>query len=69
MVLTANGKVAETMDVRDRIAKKGSGRRIPIHKDLRSELALLLRRGICDGPIMALQGLRLPKIGPELQPV
>ena len=52
MVLTASGKVAETMDVRDRIAKKGSGRRIPIHKDLRTELALLLRRGNCDGPII-----------------
>jgi len=52
MVLNANGQVAETMDVRNCIAKKGSGRRIPIHKDLHHELAILLRRGNCQGPII-----------------
>jgi len=52
MVLDASGQVAETMDVRNCIAKKGRGRRIPIHNDLHHELAILLRRGDCEGPII-----------------
>lgn len=38
MVLDAQGRVARTLDVRDRIAKKGSGRRVPVHPELRAAL-------------------------------
>ena len=38
MVLTARGTVADLLCVPDAIAKKGGGRRIPLHPDLRSAL-------------------------------
>jgi integrase len=38
MVLDANGGVATCLDIRDGIAKRGSGRRIPIHPQLRRAL-------------------------------
>ena len=34
-VLDANGRIGELIEVRDVIAKKGAGRTIPIHPDLR----------------------------------
>ena len=43
MVLDARGRVADTIAVRDAIAKKGAGRRIPMHPDLRKALAKLQR--------------------------
>jgi integrase/recombinase XerC len=52
MVLAANGRVAETIEVSDRIAKKGSGRRIPMHPHLRSALRTLLNRGDSTGPLI-----------------
>ena len=39
MVLDANGQVAPVLDVRGCIAKRGSGRRIPMHPKLRKALA------------------------------
>ena len=39
MVLDANGYVAPVIDVRSSIAKRGSGRRIPMHPKLRKALA------------------------------
>jgi integrase len=44
MVLDATGKVGQTIGLEDRIAKKGSGRRIPIHPELRGALVTLLRQ-------------------------
>lgn len=44
MVLDARGRVADTLLVSDRIAKRGSGRRVPIHHELRDALDDLLRR-------------------------
>jgi len=38
MVLDANGQVAATLDVRGSIAKRGSGRRVPLHPELRKAL-------------------------------
>jgi integrase/recombinase XerD len=52
MVLDANGRIGDAIEVRDGIAKKGSGRTIPIHADLRAALAKLLRNGSCDGPVI-----------------
>src|ERR1035437_4087708 len=44
MVLDATGKVGQSIALEDRIAKKKSGRRIPLHPELRSALVSLLRR-------------------------
>lgn len=55
MVLDANGQVGATIDVRGSIAKRGSGRRVPMHPDLRRALAIWLARqtrtrvGACPG--------------------
>ena len=38
MVLDADGKIAATLDVRGSIAKRGSGRRVPMHPQLRKAL-------------------------------
>jgi len=52
MVLDANGRIGELIEVRDGIAKKGSGRTIPMHPDLRAALARLLRDAACEGPVI-----------------
>jgi integrase/recombinase XerD len=44
MVLDARGRVGDSIAIHDAIAKKGSGRRVPIHEDLRKALAALLRQ-------------------------
>ena len=44
MVLDATGKVGQSIELEDRIAKKKSGRRIPMHPDVRSALVALQRR-------------------------
>jgi integrase len=51
MVLDAKGRVAETIAVRDAISKKGSGRRVPIHPDLRRALRRLQPDFSC-GPVI-----------------
>jgi integrase len=45
MVLDARGRVSGTINVRDVIAKKRGGRRIPTHPDLRRALERLARHG------------------------
>lgn len=52
MVLTARGAVSNTVDVPDDIAKMGSGRRVPMHRDLRRALVALLRREHAVGPVI-----------------
>jgi integrase/recombinase XerD len=44
MVLEASGRVSSSIEIDDRIAKKGSGRRVPMHPDLQDALTALLRR-------------------------
>jgi integrase/recombinase XerD len=44
MLLDSAGRVAHSIELEDRIAKKKSGRRIPIHPELRAALNALLRR-------------------------
>jgi integrase/recombinase XerD len=55
MVLDPVGNVADTIAIEDRIAKKRSGRRIPIHAELRSALVNL--RAMCNGqgPVISSQ--------------
>ncbi len=43
MVLDSKGRVGEVMELPARAAKKGSGRRVPIHPDLIKALQALLR--------------------------
>jgi integrase len=38
MVMTDNGDISDTIDIRSAIAKKGSGRRIPMHPTLKQAL-------------------------------
>ena len=38
MVLDANGRIASMIEVRDAIAKRGSGRRVPMHPELKKAL-------------------------------
>lgn len=42
MVLDARGRIADYISIHDSIAKKGGGRKIPIHDDLRRALKALL---------------------------
>src|SRR2546422_1697624 len=44
MVLTADGDVASRIELWNAAAKKGSGRLIPVHPDLRNALHMLLER-------------------------
>lgn len=41
MITDANHRVASTIELHDRIAKKGSGRRIPVHLELKKALSNL----------------------------
>ena len=43
MVSRPDGRMAETIELRDRIAKKGSGRIIPMHRELRLALVAWAR--------------------------
>jgi integrase len=52
MVLDDRGKVADAIAIRDAIAKKGSGRRIPMHADLRRALQMLLQVSEAAGPVI-----------------
>src|SRR5437870_9596816 len=47
MVVGPNGEISTAIELRDRAAKKRSGRLIPLHKDLRDALASW--RGITHG--------------------
>src|SRR5579871_2214389 len=52
MVLNAECEVGHVLEVHDSIAKKGSGRRIPIHTDLHDALSALLRPAEPFGPVI-----------------
>ena len=52
MVLDPGGRVAHALAVPDRIAKKGGGRRVPLHPELRRALIDLWRRADRTGPVI-----------------
>jgi integrase len=52
MVLDPRGKIADVLEIHDAIAKKRSGRRIPMHPDLRRALQSLKRMSEPSGPII-----------------
>lgn len=52
MVLDGTGAVAPTIELRDQIAKNGSGRRIPLHPELRDALIALRRHSDSSGLVI-----------------
>lgn len=52
MVLDANGRVGSSIALPDRVAKMGSGRRIPMHPDLRKALIQLAGPTSRTGPVV-----------------
>src|SRR5579863_9744379 len=52
MVLDANGRIADCIELHDIAAKKGSGRTIPLHPDLRRALQQLRRDIGVDGAVI-----------------
>jgi integrase/recombinase XerD len=52
MVLDPRGRVSDTITIRDAIAKKGSGRHIPVHQDLRRALNSLWQQSEPFGPVV-----------------
>lgn len=53
MVMTDNGDISDLIDIRNAIAKKGSGRRIPMHPELKRALTDLWRARTSDTHIVA----------------
>ena len=53
MVMTDDGKISDVVDIRNAIAKRGSGRRIPMHPSLQRALAELWRVRTSDTHIVA----------------
>lgn len=56
MILDATGKIASSIELQDAIAKKGGGRRIPLHDDLRKVLSRLARQGATGAVIKSERG-------------
>jgi integrase len=52
MVLDADGRVADRIELHDIAAKKGSGRTIPLHPELRRTLLLLRRLTGAEGAVL-----------------
>lgn len=52
MVLGPSGDIGSAIELRDHAAKKGSGRSIPLHRDLRDALATLRPSSPGAGPII-----------------
>ncbi|MGD0636109.1 MAG: site-specific integrase [Beijerinckiaceae bacterium] len=52
MVLDAKGRVGQSIEIYDRIAKKRGGRRIPLHPELRAALIRYHRSSEGPGPII-----------------
>ena len=67
MVLNPKGRVAETIDIRSVIAKKQSGRRVPVHPELRAALNAL-RKSSGLGTLRADQPVILSARGSAMRP-
>lgn len=52
MVTDAQGKIGFAIELADAVAKKGSGRRIPMHPELRTALSKLAEVDDRDGPVV-----------------
>ncbi len=52
MVLDASGSVGSLLELRDHAAKKGHGRRIPLHPDLQNALTTVLKSSDAFGAVV-----------------
>jgi integrase len=52
MVIEPTGEIGRSLELPDRIAKKDSGRVIPVHPELRAALVKLAPLSLLDGPII-----------------
>jgi integrase/recombinase XerD len=52
MALDPSGQIGSGIELADRIAKKGSGRFIPVHPELRSALFDLRKISLSEGPVI-----------------
>jgi len=52
MVMTADGQIADTISLHDKIAKKRSGRTIPLHPSLYEALRRLKPTACSEGPVI-----------------
>lgn len=52
MVVGPNGQIGTVIELHDRAAKKGSGRLVPMHPDLRTALVKLAKGADLDGPVI-----------------
>ena len=52
MVVMPGGDIAALIELHDKAAKKGSGRRIPVHPALHDALISLRRHSLSDGPVV-----------------
>lgn len=52
MVTTSVGKLSDVIELQDRVAKKGSGRTIPLHSDLKRILGKLAQNADLNGPVI-----------------
>jgi len=52
MLLDPKGRIGTHVVIEDRIAKRQSGRRIPLHPSLKGALSLLREEEGCDGPVI-----------------
>ncbi len=56
MITDSNGEIGETIELPGAVAKYGSGRRLPLHEDIRRALQCLQRqtvgKSIAEGPVI-----------------
>ena len=52
MVLGPSGEVGTTIELHDKAAKKSSGRRVPVHPDLRTALVAWKQKTVGEGPVV-----------------
>src|SRR6478735_11578841 len=52
MVVDPAGQIGTVLELHDRVAKKGSGRSIPLHRDLRDVLIAVRQQRTGDGPVI-----------------
>jgi integrase/recombinase XerD len=52
MVLDPSGEIGTTIELHDKAAKKSSGRRVPVHPDLRAALAAWRQKTVGQAPVV-----------------
>ncbi|WP_298261668.1 site-specific integrase [Bradyrhizobium sp.] len=55
MILDPSGEVGSTIELHDKVAKKGGGRSVPLHTDLRQALVAVRHQSTGRGPVIRSQ--------------